>query len=92
MSEETIRNSLITIGKKGFSAGTGEGGDETPCLYFRLGENSFITNGQTLSFSRKLNSLCYFRKMNKNSEEICKKSTKYYINKRAMMALYRTIG
>jgi hypothetical protein len=63
MSDETIRSSRITIGKNGFSAGIGEGGDGMPCLYFKLGENNLITRGHTRSFSKKLNSLCCEKKI-----------------------------
>lgn len=64
MSEDTILNSLITTGKNGFSAAeAGDCGDWALCLYFKLGEKSFITSGHTRSFSKKLNSLCWKGKL-----------------------------
>jgi len=51
----------MTIGKYGFSDGAVVD-DGLPAIrerYFRLGENSRITSGQTFSVNRKLNSICY---------------------------------
>jgi len=49
------------MGKYGFSAGAVEvdGLPVTRDRYLRLGENNRMTNGQTFSVNRKLNSVCY---------------------------------